>query len=351
MWRKCEFASVANGVVTMKLPNGYGSVVHMGKKRRKPYAARVTVGWTEDGKQIKKYIGMFRTRAEALNALANYNQNPFDTDLRKLTFAEVYERWCKQKFRDAPVKSVYVAAYKNLVGLHSMRFAEIRKRHIQAVIDACPLKTQAKSHMKSVCTQMYKFAIDLEIVSTNYASLVELPAKAQSEIHKPFTPTELATLWQHVGEQGASVALILCYTGLRPSELAQIRTADVKLNERYMRGGMKTKSGKNRVIPVAEKIVPLIERLYNPAAEYLLNLDGEPLLNGNNLRSRIWDKNPLLSGHLPHDGRHTCATLLDNADVPKKIQQLILGHAAQDITGRVYTHKTLEQLIEAINRI
>ena len=77
--------------------------------------------------------------------------------------------------------------------------------------------------------------------------------------------------------------MILLYTGLRPSELAQIRTADVKLNERYMRGGMKTKAGKNRMIPLAEKIVTLIEFLYNSANEYLLNLNGKPLLNVQNL--------------------------------------------------------------------
>lgn len=335
----------------MKMPNGYGSVVNLGKRRRKPYAARVTVGWTDDGKQIKKYIGFYRTRAEALNALANYNQNPFDVDLRKLTFAEVYEQWCKSKFKDEPVKSVYVAAYKHLATLHGMRFSEIRKRHIQAVIDNCPLGTQSKEHMKTVCGQMYKYAIDMEIVATNYASLVELPAKEASTIHKPFTPVELETLWQNVGDFAVKVALILCYTGLRPSELAQIKTTDVHLAERYMRGGMKTAASKNRVIPIAEKLLPLIESLYDPANEYLLNLDGEPLENVQNLRNRVWDKCPLLKDHLPHDGRHTCATLLDNAEVPKKIQQLILGHSAQDITGKVYTHKTTAQLIAAINRI
>ena len=98
----------------MKLPNGYGSVINMGRRRRKPYAARVTIGWTDDGKQIKKYLGSFATRQEALNALANFNQNPYDVDLRKLTFAEVYERWCQQKFKDEPVKRAYVAAYKSL---------------------------------------------------------------------------------------------------------------------------------------------------------------------------------------------------------------------------------------------
>ena len=89
---------------------------------------------------------------------------------------------------------------------------------------------------------------------------------------------------------------------------------------------MKTRAGKNRVIPIAQKILPLIESLYNPAKEFLLNLDGEPLLDSQNLRKHIWDKCALLKGHLPHDGRHTCATLMDNADIPLKTKQLILGH-------------------------
>ena len=216
----------------MKLPNGYGSVIRLSRHRRKKFAARVTVGWTDDGRQIKKYLGTFNTREEALNALANYNQNPFDVDLRKLTFAEVYNLWCRQKFKDEPIKSVYVAAYKNLALLHKMTFSMLRKRHIQAVIDACTLSVQAKSHMKSVCSQMFKYAIDQEIVTTNYATLVELPNKEESKLHKPFSREELAQLWQS-SDMGARVALILCYTGLRPTELTQIKTADVNLSGRY----------------------------------------------------------------------------------------------------------------------
>ena len=335
----------------MKLPNGYGSVIRLSRRRRKPYAARVTVSRTDDGKQIRKYLGTFATRQEALNALANYNQSPFDIDLRKLTFAEVYDLWCRSKFKGNPIKPVYVAAYKNLSALHDLTFSGIRKRHIQAVIDVCPLSVPAMNHMKSVCSQMFKYAGDQEIVATNYASLVELPTKEESNLHKPFTREELSKLWKHTEDLGARVALILCYTGLRPTELAKIKTADVDLAARCMKGGIKTKAGKNRLIPIAEKIFPLVEGFYMPANEYLLTVEGKPVLNGDNLRLRIWDKSPLLKNHLPHDGRHTCATLMDDAEVPLKIKQLILGHSSQDITNKVYTHKTLEQLVEAINRI
>lgn len=46
----------------MKLPNGYGSVTKLPGRRRKPYAARITTHWTQDGKQQKKYLGYFKTR-------------------------------------------------------------------------------------------------------------------------------------------------------------------------------------------------------------------------------------------------------------------------------------------------
>ena len=268
-----------------------------------------------------------------------------------MTFAEVWERRCKQKFKSEPVKPVYVAAYKNLAPLHEMIFSRIRKRHIQAVIDNCPLKVQAKSHMKTVCTQMFKFAIDMEIVTTNFAALVELPVQTESELHKPFTREELAALWSRTDDLGARVALILCYTGLRPTELALIKTSDVDLTARFMRGGIKTAAGKNRLIPIAEKIFPLVEGFYNPQNEFLLTVDGKSFAGTHNFRRIIWNKSPLLTGHLPHDGRHTCATLMDDADIPLKIKQLILGHSATDITSKVYTHKTQSQLLEAINRI
>ena len=43
----------------MKNPNGYGSVIKLGGKRRKPFGARITIGYNDKGKQIFKYIGYF----------------------------------------------------------------------------------------------------------------------------------------------------------------------------------------------------------------------------------------------------------------------------------------------------
>lgn len=84
----------------MKLANGMGSVYKQGGKRRNPWIARKTKGWEIDettGRTKQRYltIGYFPTRQEALTALMNYNQNPYDIEASSITFAEVYERWSK----------------------------------------------------------------------------------------------------------------------------------------------------------------------------------------------------------------------------------------------------------------
>ena len=87
----------------MKLPNGYGSVTKLSGNRRKPYLARVTLGWIineETGKAVQNRvtIGTFKTKKEALQALAEYGANPYDIQNNNMTLAELYERWTAAYF-------------------------------------------------------------------------------------------------------------------------------------------------------------------------------------------------------------------------------------------------------------
>ena len=80
----------------MKLPNGYGSVTKLSGNRRKPYLARVTLGWITDektGKSVQNRVplGTFKTKKDALQALADYGANPYDIQNNNMTLAELYE--------------------------------------------------------------------------------------------------------------------------------------------------------------------------------------------------------------------------------------------------------------------
>ena len=82
----------------MKLPNGFGSVQKLkDKPRRKPWMAIRTMCWDIDeekraSRQVRKVIGYYATKQEAITALTHYNENPYDLDSRTLTFSDVYEK-------------------------------------------------------------------------------------------------------------------------------------------------------------------------------------------------------------------------------------------------------------------
>ena len=78
----------------MKLPNGFGNVSKLSGKRRNPWRARKTTGWTIDkktqkAKQTYITIGYYPSRQQALQALSEYNANPYDIDAN--TGAIVFE--------------------------------------------------------------------------------------------------------------------------------------------------------------------------------------------------------------------------------------------------------------------
>ena len=70
-----------------------------------------------------------------MKALSDYNENPFDLATKEITVAEVFERWQTVKYKDADFPAEYSAAYKKLAPLYDMAFIDIRKRHIQTIID------------------------------------------------------------------------------------------------------------------------------------------------------------------------------------------------------------------------
>lgn len=336
----------------MKLPNGYGGIRKLGGHRRKPYAVVLTIGCDGQGRQRQHYLSYHKTRQEALAALAEYNANPCDLDAARLTFAELRDRWLAKAAGSVPHYAA--SAYANLAPLHAMTLRDIKRRHVQAAIDAIPLGTSSKGFAKLLCSKLFAYAVDLELIKDNLAHGVKIAQGRRSAMHRPFSADEIAMLWRHADDFGARVALVLIHTGMRPVELCLTESRNVHLEERYLVGGVKTAAGRDRAIPIAEKVAPFIGEWLAGGGEYLLMAERGGPMSYDALANR-WRRSPALKSlprrHLPHDGRHTCATLLDDAGVARRTVQLILGHAGRGITESVYTHKTIAQLVEAVNLI
>jgi len=101
---------------------------------------------------------------------------------------------------------------------------------------------------------------------------------------------------------------------MRPSELLGIKIENINLDERYMVGGVKTKAGKNRIIPIHSKILPFVKHLYSDKKTYLVEYsENKPMSRSKFIYEFEKTMKCLNMNHLPHDGRHTFASMANKA--------------------------------------
>ena len=117
-----------------------------------------------------------------------------------------------------------------------------------------------------------------------------------------------------------------------------------------MIGGTKTEAGKNRIVPIHERIQPLvISRMDSPGDVLIANPNGGRWY-ATMYRDAWYDTLKVLrcGEHRPHDTRHTFRSRLDSAGGNKVAIDLLMGHASKSVGERVYTHKTIDELRQTI---
>jgi len=340
----------------MRNPNGYGSVYKLSGKRRKPFIARKTIGWDDQGKQLYQTIGYYENRALAMQALAEFNANPYSIESSTVTFAEIFNQWKEGKYPTISRSGIngYNAAFETSKALHDIKFVDLRSKHMQDVIRTCGKGHGTLRKIKVLFNQLYKFAMENDIVNKDYSQFVEVGKNTSESTRKVFTQKEIKRLFEVVDHIGlVDSILIMIYTGLRIGELLIVKTADVDLKNRTIIAGIKTDAGRDRIIPISNKIYDLISKRVSQGYEYLITKDdGVPLNYYNYYKEKFTPiMEQLNMKHKPHDCRHTFATLMGNAGADTIALQKIIGHASYQTTANIYTHKDIEQLKKAIELI
>lgn len=351
----------------MRMGNGNGSVYKEKGKRRKQWRAVVTIkveydDQTNRARQTRRTIGYYASQKEAVLALTEYLKNPYDIDTQKITFSEVYDRWSEEHFKKIVPSATrtWKSAFSYFKPIHNTKFSDIRPSHIEGCISDAEVGGSTKQRMKSLCNMLYRYAIKYEIVSINYAELCDSVKKPKPTIVRiPFTETEENILWENINFPFVDMVLIGIYSGWRPQELAILKIDDVDLENRIYTGGLKTDAGRNRTIPIHDKVFDLVKKNYNKAlsmnSEYLFNDE-----NGQQGTSLTYDKyrgrfnkivKKLKMEHRPHDTRHTFVTKAKNAKMDEYILKLIIGHEITDVTEKVYTHRSIEDLHSEMAKI
>ena len=336
----------------MRSENGFGSIIKLSGNRRKPYAVRITTGW-KDGKQVRKYLGYFKSQPEALLALAEYHKNGYDVDLSKLTLGEVYDRWIK-RLEPKVSKNVLIShnmAYTRFDRMANVPIANLKADHLQDWFDGIDdLSAGSKKRLKSTMIQIWKYAMKNDIVDNNYAEYLEVKEKVEKK-GKVFTNKEIQTLWNDVDNPTAQWILILMYSGMRIGELLAMTADTIYLDKHYMVGGSKSEAGIDRVIPIHDAVLPLIKKQLGKAKYLMRDEKGRKLSYAKALEQfKMYMKDHKWE-HLPHDTRKTGVSLMHSAGIPIEVIRVIVGHSGKGVTEKVYLYKTPYELVEYINRV
>lgn len=334
----------------MRNPNQYGTVFKMSGARRNPWRVRKMTGRTEEGKPVYTNIGYTRTRAEGMLLLANYNTNPWDMNVVNLTFAEVHEMYQKNDKKEYSKHTIASrkSAYKHLEPLHNVAIKELKTLHFQNLVDSLEGGSSVKKNIKTVALSVYNYAVKNDIVEKNYAEFIQIDRRNDPETtRKAFTYEDINMVWNERSER-YDIIKILLFSGFRISELLELKTENIHLEEGYMIGGSKTKAGTNRVVPISRHIKPFIEKYYNPENTYLFASSKTDHQKYSAFAA--WYRRNI-KDYVIHDTRHTFITLFSQTDADKLSIKRIVGHTARDITDDVYTHKSIENFKEAMSKL
>ena len=340
-----------------RLPNGFGQITEIkGRYLRKPFRAMVSVGKKPNGRPDSKILAYFATYNEAYAALVEYNRNPYDLD-KAITVKELYEKWIDEAFTEAnTTKRQYTSVWPLCEPVYNMKAQDIRVRHVKALIDSTDVPT-AKTRIKSLFNKMLDYALEYEIVQKNYARDFKVDVVETQTEHVAYSRQEMNILWNNTSIPLVNAILLQCYTGFRPQELCKIKLTDVNINERYIVGGMKTEAGKNRIVPIGDTAMKLVNKLMYMSellgCEYLVCDNAGKHMTYNKYYHRFENtmKEIGIEGHKPHDPRKTFVTICKECDVDEYAIKRIVGHKIEDITESIYTDRKLDWLLEEVKKI
>lgn len=344
----------------MKLPNGYGSVTKLTGKRRRPYMARITDGRVYDElsqgyKLNRRVLGYYATKKEALQAIAEYNKKPFAVSDNTITFGQIYDRWRQRHYQNLSPAAVRSreAALKYCAPISDMRVREIRTETLQAVIDSCPHGYATQKNICAVMHSVYEYAMQNNLADRDYADYISIEKSDPVILREIFSDAEIDILWSWQNEWDVQILLILIYSGLRINELLMRPRDDCNLEEGWIHISKAKNKSSIRYVPIHSKIMPLIRKFFIQESEWLVcTPSGGRVWYDNYSKRRLPEINRRLgSNHKPHDTRHTFATLGHRYGLNDLTLKKIMGHTPDGITQKVYTHISIDEMRQEIEKI
>lgn len=358
-------------------------------------------------KRQQKWITFHGTKKQAESklhdVLSEYNKGEF-IEPSKLSLADWLKDWLEKAIKPPARRLGTYRTYKQVIEGHilkapiaGIRLQRLKSTDLKGYYSSLKVSgaTQAQHH--AILHSALKAATLEGLVSRNVASLVVGKPKAeraqQAEPEFQVWTAEEARQFliaaRADGPQSAAFYTVALETGMRKGELCGLKWSDVDFERARISVVRQLvvvgpdpefgppKNGQPRTIDIAPATAQLLRTHKSHQSQIKMknrqvykDYDlvfakewgdlhkredslGKPL-QMNNLGQREFAKLVKASGVRPirfHDLRHTCATLLFQANVPAKVIQERLGHKRIQITLDTYAHVLPSMQQDAANRL
>lgn len=210
----------------------------------------------------------------------------------------------------------------------------------------------------------YKYLVSIDRVLTNPLANINIK-KTEQHLPDYLSQEEINVLLNSLNRntkieaRNKAMLELLYASGIRVSELINIKVEHLNLKEKYLK--VKGKGNKERIIPLTELCASELEiYYYQTRKEFLINDKDSDYLFLNNRGSKmsrqgfykiIKNKGEMVGIYdlSPHKLRHSIATHLLNNGVNLKMVQELLGHS--DIsTTQIYTHTSKQKINKEYQR-
>ena len=376
-----------------KLPTGFGSIRFIAKNRKNPWGVhepgKMVDGKWKRGKPIcyvsDWYIGFAMLSAwhagKYEKGLEKHFEKASESEIRRYceelletvkeekktgksaTLSEVYQAWFELKFGENAAKQLSAssrnaanAAFYKLAPLSGRQMDSLRAEEFQHLVnrlgagkerDGAGMSYASVRNVVQLIHALYHFGQDWEMCKGRSGLAVVMPWTREPVHHDSFSDEELRELWKRRDEEIPATILVMCFTGFRVSAYAD-RKLQVNLEEGYMKGGVKTEAGKERLVPIHPCIRPLLEMLLGRKKRLLLGKGPSQFRRDMANCLMALQLRPLS----PHSTRHTFNRLLERAGVSEADRKRLLGHSLKnDLLNGTYGHRSLQELRREVEKI
>ncbi len=250
---------------------------------------------------------------------------------------------------------------------HINKVDRIEKKQIEGFINSLKRKNISSKTISRKLTSIKKFHSFLLLekeVDDNIALNFNMP-KTEKTLPKVLSVDEVVSLLEAIdrttdlGLRNLALLELIYGSGLRVSELLDLRLGDIHINQSYVI--VTGKGSKERMVPISDMAVIAVRNYITKAREKLMKKESHSYLFVNQYGKRLSRQgfHKLLKKLAvdakvetelsPHTLRHSFAThLLENGMDLRSLQNL-LGH--EDIsTTQIYTHISQKRIKEIYNK-